>query len=159
MKCKIRMAIGSATLAGTMLLLTAVGAQQRAAVVSSRPAYDATHEIVLQGMVVSYTEDSSRPPMGAHVTVQTASGAVDVHLGPASYLRSNHFSLATGESVWLVGVSIPTRESNVFLARLARHGTQAIALRSPNGFLLANSAARGLLQTERAPSARQSKPR
>jgi hypothetical protein len=160
MKRKIRMTIGSAALAGTILLLTAAGAQQRGAVVSSRPtAYDATREKVLQGTVVSYTEDSSRPPMGAHVTVQTASGTVDVHLGPASYLRSNHFSLAAGESVRLVGVSVLTKGGNVFLARMAQHGTQAIAVRSPNGFLLANSPVRALLQSERAPNAQQRKPR
>jgi hypothetical protein len=97
--------------------------------------------------------------MGAHVMVQTASGPVDAHLGPASYLRSNHFSLATGESVQLVGVSVPTKEGTVFLARMAQHGTQAIAVRSPNGFLLANSPARALLQSERAANAMQRKPR
>ena len=160
MKRKIRMTIGSAALAGTILLLTAAGAQQRGAVVSSRPtAYDATREKVLQGTVVSYTEDSSGPPMGAHVTVQTASGTVDVHLGPASYLRSNHFSLAVGESVRLVGVSVLIKGGNVFLARMAQHGTQAIAVRSPNGFLLANSPARALLQSERAPNTQHRKPR
>jgi hypothetical protein len=160
MKRKVRMTIGSTALAGTILLLTAADAQQRGAVVSSRPtAYDATREKVLHGTVVSYTEDSSRPPMGTHVMVQTASGPVDAHLGPASYLRSNHFSLATGESVQLVGVSVPTKEGTVFLARMAQHGTQAIAVRSPNGFLLANSPARALLQSERAANAMQRKPR
>src|ERR1700749_136097 len=130
---KIGMTIGSAMLAATILLLTAANAGQRGAVVSSRPtAYDATRERVLQGTVVSYTEDSSRPPLGAHVTVQTASGTVDVHLGPASYLRSHHFSLAAGESVRLVGVSILANGGDVFLARIAQRGTQAIAVRSPN---------------------------
>ena len=160
MKRKIRMTIGSAALAGTILVLTAAGAQRRGAVVASRPtAYDATREKVLQGTVVSYTEDSSRPPMGAHVTVQTSSGPVDAHLCPASYLRSNHFSLAAGESVQLVGVSVVTKGGSVFLARMAQHGTQAIAVRSPKGFLLANSPARALLQSQRASNAQQKRPR
>lgn len=157
---KIRMTIGGVALAATILLLTAAGAQQRGAVVSSRPtAYDATREKVLQGTVVSYTEDSSRPPLGAHVTVQTASGTVDAHLGPGTYLRSNHFSLVSGESVRLIGVSVPTKGGDVFLARMAQRGTQAIALRSPNGFLLADSRARALPQSERAPNVQQRKPR
>jgi len=156
---KIRMTIGAA-LAATILLLTPAGAQQRGAVVASRPtAYDAARESILQGTVVSYTEDSSRAPLGAHVTVQTVSGTVDAHLGPASDLRSNHFSLATGESVRLVGVSVPTRGGNVFLARTAQHGAQAIAVRSPNGSLLANSRARALPQSERAANAQQRRPR
>jgi len=157
---KIRITIGSAVLTATILLLTAAGAQQRGAVVSSRPtAYDATRERILQGTVVSFTENGSRPPLGAHVTVQTVSGTMDVHLGPASYLRSNNFSLAAGDSVRLVGVSVPMRGGDVFLARMAQHGTQAIEVRSPNGFLLANSRARALPQSERSANAQQRKPR
>jgi hypothetical protein len=91
--------------------------------------------------------------------VQTTNGPVDVHLGPASYLRSNHFSLAAGESVRLVGVSVSTKEGKVFLARMASHGTQAIAVRSSRGILLANNRARTLPQSERASNAQQRKPR
>jgi hypothetical protein len=160
MKRKIRTTMGSAALAGAILLSTAAGAQQRNAAVSSRPsAYDVARETILQGTVVSYTEDSSRPPMGTHVTVQTASGTVDVHLGPAAYLRSNHFSLSAGDSVRFVGVSIPAQEGNVFLARIAQNGKQALALRSPRGFLLATTATRALPQAERAQSAQQGVPR
>lgn len=161
MKREIRMIIGTAALIATSLLLTPAGAQQRGAVVSPRPtAYDAARETILQGTVVNYTEDSPGPPIGAHVTVQTANGtAVDVHLGPASYLRGNHFSLAAGESVRLVGVSVLTKGGNVFLARMAQHGTQAITVRSPNGFLLATSHARALMQSEQAPNAQRRKPR
>ena len=156
---KIGISIGTVVLAAT-ILLTAAGAQQRGAIVSSRPtAYDVTRESLLQGIVVSFTEESSRPPLGAHVKVQTASGTVDVHLGPASYLRSNHFSLSAGESVQFVGVSVPAREGNVFLARTAQQGTQAIAVRSHKGLLLANSHARALPQSERTAKARQRSPR
>jgi hypothetical protein len=160
MTLKIRMTAGSVVLLASLLLLTTGSAQQRGAVVSSRPTgYDATRESVLQGTVVSFTEDSSRPPLGAHVTVQTASDTVDVHLGPASYLRSNHFSLAVGEAVRLVGVSVPTRGGKVFLARVVQHGTQAITVRSASGFLLVNSRARALTESERAANAQQRKPR
>lgn len=156
----IRITIGSTVLAAMILVLTAAGAQQRGTVGLTRPtAYDATRETVLFGTVVSFTEGSSRPPLGAHVTVQTASGTLDVHLGPASYLRRNHFSLAAGESVRLVGVCVPAKEGNVFLARTAQHGTQAIAIRSPNGSLLANSRARALPQSERTANAQQGGPR
>jgi hypothetical protein len=160
MKYKIRAIIGSAALAGAILFSTATGAQQRNAAVSSRPtAYDVARETVLQGTVVSYTEDSSRPPIGARVTVQTASGTVDAHLGPAAYLRSNHFSLSVGDSVTFVGVSIPAKEGHVFLARIAQNGKQALALRSPRGFPLATTAARALPQAERAQGAQQGVPR
>jgi hypothetical protein len=160
MKHKIGTTVGSAVLAGAILLSTAGGQQRNAAVSLARPtAYDVTRETILQGTVVSYTEDSSRPPMGAHVTVQTSTGTEDVHLGPASYLRNNHFSLAVGDLVRFVGAAIPTKEGNVFLARIAQHGSQAIAVRSPRGFLMATTAARALPQAEHSQRAQQGKPR
>jgi hypothetical protein len=161
LKHKSRNIVDSAAIAVAILLSTAVGAQQRnAAAPASRPtAYDVTRETTLQGTVVSYMEDSSRPPVGAHVTVQTASGTVDVHLGPASYLRSNHFSLAVGDPVRFIGANIPAKQGNVFLARIAQHGTQVIAVRSASGFLLATTTSRALPQAERSQSAQQGKPR
>jgi hypothetical protein len=163
MKRRIGTTIGSAALAAAILFSfsTVGGAQQRNAAASSSRStrYDMARETILQGTVVSYTEASSQPPIGAHVTVETPSGIVDVHLGPASYLRSNHFSLAAGDSVRFVGASIPTKEGNVFLARIAQHGTQAIAVRSARGFLLAATAARALPQAERSQRAQQGKPR
>jgi hypothetical protein len=160
MKHKIGTTVGSAVLAGAILLSTASGQQRSAAVSSSRPtAYDVTRETILQGTVVSFLEDSSRPPMGTHVTVQTAAGTEDVHLGPASYLRSNHFSLTAGDLVRVVGAATQTKEGNVFLARIAQHGSQAIAVRSPRGFLMATTVARALPQAERSQHAQQGKPR
>src|ERR1700730_14410338 len=160
MKHNIRKTIGSAALAVAVLLPSASGAQQRNETVSSRPiAYDVARETIIQGLVVSYTEDSSEPPMGAHVAVQTGGATVDVHLGPAAYLRSNHFSLSAGDPVRFVGVSISTKKGDVFLARLVQNGKQALALRSPNGFLLAATAARALPQAAGTQNVQKGAPR
>src|SRR5438874_7340256 len=88
-------------------------AQEKSARRAARPAavevraaaYDAKRESVLEGTVLSYAETSQSAPIGAHVLVRTANGSVDVHLGPASYLRASHVSLAAGESVKFAGVS------------------------------------------------------
>jgi hypothetical protein len=144
--------IGNVALTMAILLSTAA-AQQRSALVSPRPAaYDATHETIWQGTVLSYTEDSAVPPIGAHVTVQTASGTLDVHLGPASYLRANHFSLSAGDSVRIVGVSIAVHGGNIFIARIVQRGQQSIVIRSLRGNLQATGAARALPETQRAQS-------
>jgi hypothetical protein len=84
---------------------------------------------------------------------------MDVHLGPASYLHSNHFSLSAGDSVRFVGVNVVANGGSVFLARIAQKGTQALALRSPRGFLLATTATRALPQSERTQNAQQDVPR
>ena len=77
-------------------------------------AYDATQETVVEGTVLSYTAESATPPIGAHFILQTATGAIDVHLGAASFLQANHFSLATGDSVRVVGVSWPRGKGRFF---------------------------------------------
>jgi hypothetical protein len=143
-------AIGNAVLAAAILLSTAA-AQQRTPLVSPRPtAYDTTRETIYQGTVLSYTEDSPVPPIGAHVTVQTSTGTVDVHLGPASYLRANHFSLSAGDSVRIVGASITLHNSEIFMARIVQKGQQSIVIRSLRGYLQANGAARALPEAQRA---------
>jgi hypothetical protein len=150
MKLNGRKVIGNAALATAMLLSTAA-AQQRNSLVSPRPAaYDPTRETICQGTVLSYTEDSLVPPIGAHVTVQTSSGTMDVHLGPASYLRANHFSLSAGDSIRIVGASIALNNGDVFMARIVEKGDQSIVIRSPRGYLQAIGAARALPQALRA---------
>jgi hypothetical protein len=143
--------IGCVALAPLVTLLVSAKAQQPRAAASSRTiAYNAARESFVQGTVVAYVENSNVPPIGVHVSVQTASGTVDVHLGPARYLRANHFSLAPGDSVRFVGAIGSSDRGAVFLARIAQKGGQAIAIRSAQGFLLATSAARSMSKDQRA---------
>jgi hypothetical protein len=114
----------------------------RPAVTPRTVAYNPVRETLLQGTVLAFVENSSVPPFGAHVTLETASGTVDVQLGPATYLRAKHFSLAPGDSVRFVGAISRYHEGVVFLARIAQKGNQAITIRSTQGFLLAAGAMR-----------------
>ena len=84
------------------------------------------------------------PPIGAHLVLQTSSGAVDVHLGAASYLEANHFFLAKGDSVRVVGVSSATRQGTVFLVRVIQKGEQSLALRTAKGAPLSIAGARAM---------------
>jgi hypothetical protein len=96
-------------------------------------AYNATQETVVEGTVLSYTAESATPPIGAHVLLQTAAGAMDVHLGAASFLKANNFSLAKGDSVRVVGVNSATRQGTVFLVRLIQKGGKSLVLRTEKG--------------------------
>jgi len=150
MNVKVRRVIGKTALA-TALLISTAAARQRSSLVSPRPAaYETTREMVCEGTVLSYTEDSLLPPIGAHATVQTSSGIVDVHLGPASYLRANHFSLTAGDSVRIVGANIALPNGDIFIARIAQRGRQSIVIRSLRGYLQATGAARALPEAQRA---------
>jgi hypothetical protein len=119
-------------------------------------AYDATRETSLSGTVLSYTPNSSVAPLGAHVVLQTASGQVDVHLGPRGFLEARHFSLANGDAVRVVGAPVSDSGINVFLARVIQKGTQAMVLRSPHGLPLGRpgSPPRGDAQAQQEGGAR-----
>ena len=133
--------VGTALLAGVLLLSTIAGAQQKAQSVPQKNlSYDASRETVLEGNVVQYTPASSVAPLGPHVTVQTSSGVVDVHLGRVRRLEANHFSLASGDRVRIVGEMVPYGAGTQFLARVIQDGNQVLAVRSTRGFPLAPNA-------------------
>jgi len=120
----------------------AVGVARQAVAAPRAMAYAASRESVVQGTVVEYQETASAAPLGAHVKVQTASGIVDVHLGPASYLKTRRFSLAAGDAVRFVGAAATSKTASVFLARTVERGGEKLALRSARGSLAANGGAR-----------------
>ncbi len=129
------MRTSSVFLAGALLLAVVAGAQQvrQKAQQTAKPrasAYDPNRDMVLEGTVLKYTENSSVPPLGAHVTVETSSGPVDVHLGDARFLKFNKFTLTEGE---ITGQNVSYGQGTTFLARIIQQGLQALALRSVNG--------------------------
>ncbi|HJX94165.1 MAG TPA: hypothetical protein VJ324_01010 [Candidatus Acidoferrum sp.] len=137
MKLKIRLFLGSAVLASALLSVSFAGAQQQqAAVAQANATYDASRETTLVGKVLSYTTESSVPPIGAHVTIQTAYGPVDVHIGSAKLLEQNHFTLAAGDSVRITGEVISIGQSNTFAARIIENGTQSVTVRNSKGQIL-----------------------
>jgi hypothetical protein len=130
-------------------LLAASANAQRTANVAVKTAvnhstYDLLHEQSLQGTVVSFTPNSTTPPIGAHVVVQTSTGAtVDVHLGSARFLTANHMTVTPGSSIRIIGESVPYAGGTVFLARLVQEGTQVVAVRSTTGMPLWRGGLRG----------------
>jgi len=132
--------VGKVWLAGVLLFSTIASAQQKAQTVpQTKQAYDVSRETVLEGTVLQYTPASSVAPLGPHVTVQTSSGVIDVHLGSARLLEANHFSLAIGDSIRIVGENVAYGTASQFLARVIQKGNQVLAVRSTRGLPLAPS--------------------
>src|SRR5262245_43082468 len=76
--------------AGSLLCTAHANAQRsqaKSATTTTPTSYDVSREVSIQGTVVSYTENSTAAPSGAHVVVQTASGPVDVHIGNGRLLK------------------------------------------------------------------------
>jgi hypothetical protein len=79
--------------------------------------------------------------MGAHLTIQTPSGPVDVHLGNAKVLQASHLELNPGDSVRIVGELLALGDSTYFAARVLQKGAQAVAVRNTRGFVLSPASA------------------
>lgn len=142
MKSTIRLLFPILMLATSLALCLSSSAQQ--AMPSDRQllqTYSTNREVSLIGTVVKYETASASPPMGAHVTLQTASGQVDVHLGNARVLMANHFQLNAGDNVRIVGEPMALGEGTYFAARIVQKGLQAVAVRNTRGFLLTTAAA------------------
>jgi len=141
MKSTVRLLLPILIFAASLMLCLTASAQQ--AVPSDAQllrTYSANREISLVGAIVKFESASAVPPMGAHVTLQTTSGQVDVHLGNAKVLEVNHLALNAGDSVRIVGEPMALGEGTYFAARIVQKGTQAVAVRNPKGFPLTPAA-------------------
>ncbi len=138
MKLNIRLCVSSAAFAVVLFSTPFSGAQQKPApVAQANISYELSRETMLQGTVVSFTANSKIAPLGSHVTIQTASGIVDVHLGNEALLKSNDIFLAPGDSVKIVGESQLYGAGSFFAARVLQKGSQSVTLRNSSGIPLA----------------------
>jgi hypothetical protein len=128
--------VGLAGVVALATMATVAGAQQKAQNMPQRNLYDLSREVSAQGSVITYSETSSAAPFGPRVTVQTGSGVLDVHLGNALLLESNHFTLAAGDAIRIIGENVPFGSGTQFLARVLQKGNQTLVLRSAVGFPL-----------------------
>jgi len=137
MKLTIRKLSVPLLLACGLAFCSSAGAQQAAPSSSQRlQYYDPSREVTLIGTVVKFDAASSIPPLGAHVLLQTSSGQVDVHLGKASILKTSQLELNPGDNVRIIGETIAVGSGTTFAARIVQKGMQAVAVRSPRGFVL-----------------------
>jgi len=99
----------------------------------SGAAYDVARESVISGKIVQYSSASTTPPLGAHISLKTASGTLEVHAGNAKVIQASNISLQAGDSVSITGENVPFGNRNVFVARVIQKGTQSVTVRSKNG--------------------------
>src|SRR6266581_8803176 len=153
MKPTIRSITTTLMLASALSFCLSVGAQQSVQPAAQPDArrvqsYDVGREVYLIGTVVKYDAASSIPPIGAHLTLQTSSGQVEVHLGNAKVLQANHLELNPGDSVRIIGEDLAFGSGTIFAARIVQKGTQAVAVRNARGFLTNPASALSPAQVE-----------
>src|ERR1700693_17567 len=103
-------------------------------------AYDMARESVISGKIVQYSSASTTPPMGAHISLQTGAGTIEVHAGNAKLIQASNISLQPGDSVSITGETVAFGNLSVFVARTIQKGSQSLTVRSKNGMPLSPTA-------------------
>ena len=80
---------------------------------------------------------------GLHLTVRGDAGVLDVHLGPASFVKAKHFEFAKGDAITVTGSKVKIGGQDVVIAREVTKGGQVLTLRDAKGFPLWSGRARG----------------
>jgi hypothetical protein len=120
--------------------VVARGQERKAATTVQPLVYELGREVTVIGKVQSYGPNSPASPMGPHVTLQTSSAMLDVHLGDARLLQANHMTIETGDTLRIIGEVVGLGNGKQFVARIVQKGTQAIVLRTAKGFPLTPAA-------------------
>ena len=112
------------------------------------PLYDVQTEVTVTGTVEAITtmdcmamSENHRAMQrgmmhdgpGRHVTLRTATGTLEVHLGPAAYLDRENILLREGDPLEIVGSKVMMGPHEVLLARQLRRGEQSWTLRDDDG--------------------------
>jgi hypothetical protein len=137
---------GLVWMGGAFLICSSIASgQQKTQTAGQRsPVYDVSREVSVQGSVISFTETPTAAPFGPHVRLQSSSDVLDIQLGNARLLESNHFTLAAGDEIRVVGENVSIGASgSQFVARMIQKGNQTLLLRSAQGFPLRPAARPG----------------
>ena len=73
---------------------------------------------------------------GLHLILSAPSGAIDVRVGPASFVSSKGFTFAKGDALTVVGSKVTMAGQEVLIARELKKGDQVLTLRDAKGFPL-----------------------
>jgi hypothetical protein len=99
-------------------------------------AYNVATEITLTAAVV---EAKTMPPSGGrgmggvHLVLDTPSGGVEVHVGPAWFVSSKNVTFTNGDTLTVVGSQVTMAGRKVVIAREVRKGEQVLTLRDTSG--------------------------
>jgi hypothetical protein len=100
--------------------------------------YNPATETTLAGTIdeVKQLPSPGRGGGGLHLVLSAPSGAIEVHVGPASFVSSKNVTFAKGDAVTVVGSKVTVEGQEVLIAREIRKGDQVLTLRDAKGFPL-----------------------
>lgn len=106
--------------------------------------YDRATELTLKGTVEDVKQPTGQKGWpGTHLTLKSNLGTFDVHVGPTSYISSQQFALAKGDTIEVIGSKVNVRGQDALLARQITKDGKVLILRDEQGFPLWSRAASG----------------
>ena len=142
-----------ATLLAVVWMGASILAQQAGTGRGTGPVYDAATEATFQGTVQSVEQiaDQGREGRGrgrralggTHIILSTATGPVEVHVGPAAFLTENKVVIVDGDAVEIIGSRVSLDDEPFVVAREIRKGDQTWTLRDATGRPLWSGGRRG----------------
>lgn len=102
---------------------------------TSRPAYDLSKEMRIQGTIrnVSMRSSSAAGLPGTHLMLRTDRGLVDAHLGSGFTVEAEHMRLRPGQPVVLTGVMTRYNGSSILVVRILTTSNHIYVLRNERG--------------------------
>ena len=96
--------------------------------------YNPATETTVKGAVEEVNTITGRHGWnGTHLALKTKDKTIDVHLGPASFLKEKGFSFAKGDQVEVTGSKTEYAGSAVIIAREVKKGGKTLVLRNAQG--------------------------
>ena len=118
-------------LAAGLVAFAALPAAQSS--VAGEAPYDPATEVTLRGTVQEVKEMKNVVTV-THLVLRTADhGAVEVHLGPSSWVAKQSVSFKTGDQIEIIGSRVKYAGSDVIVARQIRKNGQTLTLRDTQG--------------------------
>jgi hypothetical protein len=105
----------------------------------SSPMYDVKTETTIKGTVESVETVTGaggrgrRALGGTHLTVKTEKETLEVHVGPTAYLTEKEITLATGDTLEILGSRVAIDKESVVIARQIKKGDNTWTLRDASG--------------------------
>ena len=100
--------------------------------------YNPATETTVTGTVdsVKNVPSPGRGGGGLHLMLVVATGPIEVHLGPASFVSSKNVTFTKGDALTVVGSKVTMDGQEVVIAREIKKGDQVLTLRDEKGFPL-----------------------
>ena len=100
--------------------------------------YNPATEATLTGTVdeVKTMPSPGKGGGGVHFMLNTGTGMMTVHVGPASFVSSKNFTFAKGDRLTVAGSKVTMDGQEVVIAREIKKGDQVLTLRDAKGFPL-----------------------